>query len=82
MIEPPPRPGASSRAVKLLAALFAVPLLVACSECGPQDHRSCACANGARGEQFCTEEKTFGPCICSQAPARDAGASDAVTADR
>ena len=39
-------------------------------------------ASGARGEQFCTAEKTFGPCICTQAPARDAGASDAVSADR
>ena len=81
MIEAPPRPGASSRAVKLLAALVATPLLAACNECGPQDHRAYACANRARGEQFCTAEKTFGPCICTQAPARDAGASD-VSADR
>ena len=61
-------------------ALLAASLLAACAECGPQDHRGCACANGARGEQFCTEEKTFGACICGQAPARDAGAD--VAADR
>ncbi len=68
--------------MKLLAALLAASLLTACAECGTQDHRGCACANGARGQQLCTEEKTFGPCICGQSPARDAGTGDVVSADR
>ncbi len=64
--------------MKTALALLAASLLAACAECDTQDHRGCACANGARGEQFCTAEKTFGACICVQAPVRDAGADAAA----